>query len=40
MAVFSRDFPIPEGLQNLFHTSRMWAEFHDLCWDAVQVLRS
>eukprot|EP01049_Picozoa_sp_SAG25_P004330 SAG25_NODE_270_length_10627_cov_13.114267_4_plen_1341_part_00 len=32
-------FPIPEGLQYLLSSTEMWAEFHDLLWDSIQVLR-
>eukprot|EP01045_Picozoa_sp_COSAG04_P022567 COSAG04_NODE_2569_length_3913_cov_2.620346_1_plen_363_part_00 len=32
-------FAIPEGLGQLFSSSRKWDEFHDLTWDALCVLR-
>ena len=34
----SGTFPIPVGLQYLLAYSDLWAEFHDLCWDALKVM--
>ena len=31
-------FPIPQGLRYLLDSSKMKAEFHDLCFDAVRCL--
>jgi len=33
-------FPIPEGLKMLFTSTNHWAEFLDLCWDALRALHA